>query len=119
MSYQIDQGDLAAHRCGGDVGKENRTDGFIESDFSLRRKLRQRETGKRFRDRAYLEDRVRLRGAVSEDATLTVVDDADSDAASGRRPEQAVLHHRCELSVEGLLQIVQRNRRPGREFGCS
>ncbi len=47
-----------------------------------------------------------MRGAVGEDATLTVVDDADSDAASGRRLKQAILHHRCELGVECLLQIV-------------
>ncbi len=119
MSDQVEQGDLCAHRRGGEVGEENRTDGFIESDFSLRRKLRQRETGKSFRDRAYLEDRVRMRGAVRKDAALSVVDDADSDAASGRRLEQAVFHHRRELGVERLLQIVQRNRGPGREFGCS
>src|SRR5260370_6810809 len=102
MSSEVEQSDFCSRRSGRDIGEEDRAQRFVETNFSLHRKLREREPGEGLRDRAYLEDRVLVRSAVNENAPLAMIDYANPHAASGGFPKQAVLHHRRELVVRNL-----------------
>lgn len=116
MSREVEQGDFCRRRSGIDVGEKDRAHRLVEPDFSLRRKLRKGKPGKGLGDRADLEDRIGACSAVSKHAPPAVVDYADRDSATGRFSEQAVLHDRCKLGVECILQIRERDRRSRRKF---
>jgi hypothetical protein len=58
MGREVEQGDLCFMRPVGEVGEKNRAQRFVETHFSLHRKLREREPGEGFRDRADFEHRV-------------------------------------------------------------
>jgi hypothetical protein len=84
----------------------------------LCRELREQETREGFRDRSYFEDRVLARSAVGEYTALAMIDYANRHSATGRFPEQAVLDDGCELGVESMPQIGERDRRLRRQLGC-
>ena len=119
MRGEIEQRDLAvAARPMLDARVRNQlAHRLVEPRQSIADHVREQRAGERLRHRSRLEQRLRRRRAIREDAPLAARVHANRDAAARARRQHAILQRIREIAIHHRLQARRVDRRQ-RPIGC-